>query len=469
MKNNRLVVILCLTGIILISIFIMYSTYAYFTVDVTGEGKDIELSTFDKNTTIIYNDTSNVSMVNAYTGDEIIKTFSVENTSDYIMYYDILLDNVVNNFENKDDLIYKLESNNAAIRENSIIPSTNSSIASDILIKPHEKHEYKMTITFLKTNEDQSNNMNKTFSSNISIKGSKNINVGETIYKDNTLLKEIITKSEEENSNIYYTNSSIDGKTIYYYKGKDINNNLIFNNMCFKIIRTDENYGIRIIYNGEYNDGVCSNINNIGKTRFNIKSNSNAYVGYMYGNASSNNYNNEHNNINQSNIKTILDNWMSEKFDGISNLSYDNIFCNNRKTNSFKINGINYSKLGYGKSNTGYYNLNGNITYNCENINDRFSVRNELSNKLLKVPVGLISIDEVLYSGNESFLYSDNYWTITPGYYNGSDAYNYIVTKNTIISSKVTNENYIRPVISLDRNIILESGDGSMLSPYIVK
>ena len=33
----------------------------------------------------------------------------------------------------------------------------------------------------------------------------------------------------------------------------------------------------------------------------------------MYGNASSNNYNNEHNNINDSTIKTVLDTWYKEK------------------------------------------------------------------------------------------------------------------------------------------------------------
>ena len=469
MKNYKNTMFLCLIGIALISIFMMYSTYAYFTVDISGEGKGIVLSTFDKNTTIIYNDTSNVSMVNAYTGDEIIKTFSIENTSNYLLYYDIILKNVVNNFENKDDLVYTLQSNGAAKREVSVIPSKEESIASDILIKPHEKHEYKMTITFVKRNTDQSANMNKTFSSNIGVVGSKNINVGETIYKEGTLLKRIITSSSNEESNIAYTNSSMEGKTIYYYKGKDINNNLVYNGLCFNIIRTDENYDIRVIYNGEYIDGACTTENYISKDKFNIRSNYNAYVGYIYGNVSSNSYNNEHINVNNSNIMTILDEWYKERFNGI-NVSNESIFCNNRKTNEFTINGVLYSKNGYGKTNTGYYDLNnGILSYYCPNKNDRFSVLNELSNKKLEYPVGLITVDEVLYSGEDSYLYSNNYWTMTPAYFDGSNAYNYMITKNKITASKVNTDNFIRPVIALDKNILLESGDGSITSPYIVK
>ena len=464
MKNYKLTVILCTIGIILISVFMLYSTYAYFTVDVHGEGEKIELTTFDKNTTIIYKDTSNVSMVNAYTGEEIIKTFTVENTSELLLYYDILLNNVINNFENKNDLVFTLECNNILLRDKSIMPSTNESIASDIIIKPHEKHEYKMTITFLNKETDQSANMNKTFSSNILVSGSKNINVGEIIYKDNTLLKEIMTKYEIEDSNIFKTNSSLDGKPVYYYKGKDINNNLIYKDMCFKIIRTDENYGIRIIYNGEYIDGVCSNETTINKGKFNLKSNSNAYIGYVFGNAGSNNYNNEHTNINDSNIKTILDTWYKEKLT-TANVSKNTIFCNNRQTNAFTLHGVFYGTNGYNKLNTGYYDINnGFVSFSCPNENDRFSLNHNLN-----YPVGLITADEVLFSGEDSYLYNDSYWTMTPAYFDGSDAYNYVVNKNKLVTSKVTNDFGIKPVISLDKNILLESGDGSIESPYIVK
>ena len=473
MKKHKLKIVLCSIGIIFSSLLMIVSTYAYFSVNVEGEGKDITISTFDQNTTIIYNDTSNVSMVNAYTGDEIVKTFSVENTSDNNLYYDIVLKNVVNNFINKNELVYTLTSNTTINRSQSIIPSDDEAIASQVLIKPHETHKYKMTITFLQKDKDQSENMNKTFSSNIAIEGSKNININESIYKDNTLLKYLITnaKSEEADENgIYITNSSTNGISIYYYKGdKNINNNLIFNNMCFKIIRTDENYGIRVMYYGDYIDNQCI-YNKELTTSFNTKSNYNAYVGFMYGNASSNSYKNEHNNTNSSNIKKILDEWYKENLSNNNKVSNQSIFCNNRSMNEFKLKGVLYSKNGYGASNTGYYNIDDTIiSYECPNIEDRFSVLNEISNKKLEYPVGLITVDEILFSGKNSYLYSlGSYYTMTPAYFNGSDAYIYVVD-NGIKTSKATKEYLVRPVISLNKDIILDSGDGTLENPFVVK
>ena len=70
-----------------------------------------------------------------------------------------------------------------------------------------------MTITFLKTEEDQSANMNKTFSSNINVISAKNINSGENvtvvtnktrwekfpnIFPENVIIKEPETESSFE-------------------------------------------------------------------------------------------------------------------------------------------------------------------------------------------------------------------------------------------------------------------------------
>ena len=75
MNNYKLSMILASIGIILISIFMLVCTYAYFSVNVFGESKKINLNTFDGNTDVVYTDTSNVTMLNAYTGDSITKTF----------------------------------------------------------------------------------------------------------------------------------------------------------------------------------------------------------------------------------------------------------------------------------------------------------------------------------------------------------------------------------------------------------
>ncbi|MGN0992497.1 MAG: hypothetical protein ACI4PE_00950 [Bacilli bacterium] len=58
---------------------------------------------------------------------------------------------------------------------------------------------------------------------------------------------------------------------IYYYRGEVNNNNVAFNNFCWKIVRTTETGGIKLIYNGEY-DGSCNNTGDastIGDSEFN--------------------------------------------------------------------------------------------------------------------------------------------------------------------------------------------------------
>ena len=79
------------------------------------------------------------------------------------------------------------------------------------------------------------------------------------------------------------------GKDVFYYAGNITNNNLVLNNYCWKMVRTTETNGVKLIYNGIYKeDTKCNNtgtdvyIDSNG-TEFNVTSNSPAYVGYMYG------------------------------------------------------------------------------------------------------------------------------------------------------------------------------------------
>lgn len=46
---------------------------------------------------------------------------------------------------------------------------------------------------------------------------------------------------------------------IFFYRGEVDNNYLIFNNFCWRILRTDKGGAIKIFYNGPANNGVCNN------------------------------------------------------------------------------------------------------------------------------------------------------------------------------------------------------------------
>ena len=485
---NKLSMLLASIGIILISIFMLFCTYAYFSVNVFGESNKININTFDGNAAVVFTDTSNVTMVDGYTGDSITKSFTVKNKGDYDIYYDIKLENVVNNFANPDDLVYSIYEENGlgASRSESIIPTSDELIASNIKLKKGSTHSYKMIITFLKTDKDQSNNMNKTFSSNINIVPSSNINVGEDIYTKDSLGKLIensvidsinnIDLNDINNSGVYYTNNSINGGIIYFYRGsKDLKNTVVLGNNCYKIIRTTMDRGIRLIYSGKYENDVCS-IDSSLSSVFNSKSNSNAYVGFMYGTVSSLDYKLEHNNTSSSDIKTYLENYFKENLSEYKDyITSDTIYCSNRKTKEFTYNRVLYGTLGFANNNTGYYEMNNDkISYECHNINDRLTVNSEYGSKVLNYPIALITKNELINAGfdvfkDDSFLnFNDSYWTLTPAYYNGSAAYNFLVNNNVIIESKVSTEAVVRPVITISKTVKVISGDGSMDYPYIL-
>ena len=72
---------------------------------------------------------------------------------------------------------------------------------------------------------------------------------------------------------------------VYYYKGNVQNNNVLFAGFCWKIVRTTETGGVKIVYNGIQKNGSCNNTgtdSQIGRSAFNNDYNSPAYVGYMY-------------------------------------------------------------------------------------------------------------------------------------------------------------------------------------------
>ena len=76
---------------------------------------------------------------------------------------------------------------------------------------------------------------------------------------------------------------------VYYARGSVTNNNVLFANACWKMVRTDGS-GVKLIYNGTSSianpNGICGNTgtsSQIGTSAFNSVQTDNAYVGYMYG------------------------------------------------------------------------------------------------------------------------------------------------------------------------------------------
>ena len=108
-------------------------------------------------------------------------------------------------------------------------------------------------------------------------------------YKPGGLLYETIEKRYNQDKTYLglYDGEGADtyANPVYYYKGNVQNNNVLFAGFCWKIVRTTETGGVKIVYNGVQKNGSCNNTgtdSQIGESVFNSSSNSLAYVGYMH-------------------------------------------------------------------------------------------------------------------------------------------------------------------------------------------
>ena len=261
----------------------------------------------------------------------------------------------------------------------------------------------------------------------------------------------------------YYFRGAVNNNWIKY--GKDSSNKDIY----WRIIRINGDNSIRMIYSGTTAPTSSTSVvmtgagSAIGKSVYNSGTNYAENVGYMYQKGY------QRNNTNNSTIKTKIDNWFAvTSLKNDSNV-VDNVFCNDRATNStWQSNPrttMNYNA---------YYRSKSPLL-GCENRQDIFTTSNK-GNGVLTFPVGLISADEVIFAGgylntanSKYYLYNGlSYYTMTPYYVQrGPKAYLYSVNNSKLSSSLTSSNNYIRPVINLNGNVKL-SGTGTYDNVYEV-
>ena len=307
-----------------------------------------------------------------------------------------------------------------------------------------------------------------------------------TVSEDGTVN---VTDIESENG--YICSAPDDYGTSYYFRGNVTNNYVKFAGFYWRILRINGDGSIRMIYAGDadvidaldnkaevlangYNDGD-TDYTQIGTSAYNSSYNDNAYVGYMYGATGASTYEETHANINNSTIKTRVDEWYEENIASHSEYAQyisDTLFCNDRSFASSNTG------TGAGTSETDYRGYYGSIkTLKCSQQNDRFTVDDEVvGNGDLTYPIGLLTTDEVYLAGGSDwdnsgyYLYTGNYyWTMSPNYFNGSNAFVRRVysSGNANGNSYVNGSDGVRPVLNL-KSGSLTQGSGTVLDPYLV-
>ena len=179
MKNRVIKILIILFSITSVLGVIGFS-YAYFSTEVKGEGKNIVLETGDLK--LRYTDDSSMSLNDALPGDSIVRTFKVENIGSKKVSYNILWNNLINTINNYDlQIDMKCKSYNSNTLEESgtcdsfykAVPysetSTSKSIKKDIEIDTNITQEYTVTITFKNRSYNQNDNLNKKFTGKIDL------------------------------------------------------------------------------------------------------------------------------------------------------------------------------------------------------------------------------------------------------------------------------------------------------------
>ena len=288
----------------------------------------------------------------------------------------------------------------------------------------------------------------------------------------------------DNNTNTLYT-STEDSKTVYYFAGNATDNWVKFGknasnqDLYWRIIRTNSDGSVRLLYHGTSTTATDAYI---GKSAFNSSYNNIAYVSYMYGNLGS--VANARENTTDSTIKTIIDNWYKDNLNTNYGkyLSTTAVYCNDR---AYTVSGRDTYFGAYTRLIT-----NKTPSYDCTATEDKFTVDSTVGNGKLTYPIALMTADEVSFAGGlmytnaPTWYYLNNkgtssintdfkeWWLMTPTYwYSDKIAITFKVSsfenrKAHLSAQSVFDNLYIRPVISLKKELLYKTGDGSATKPY---
>ena len=306
------------------------------------------------------------------------------------------------------------------------------------------------------------------------------------IAREYILAQNTVNEGTPDFSTTATTNEGIfmaedDYGTSYYYRGDVDNNYFYFAGYYWRIIRINGDGTIRLIYQGTSADATGSNANALSSA-WSSSINDNAYIGYMYGNPGSSTYEETHANINDSTIKTSIDNWYQNNLINYEEYIADSGFCGDRELSSGT--GIGSSQTTY-LSNTRLSNYE--PTFKCSNENDLYTLANATNgNKALTYPIGLITADEVAYAGAVTtgtvgeanyrfYLYTGTTWrTMTPqsyGIYNNvNNPKVFGVDGEGILRwfQGSAGAHGVRPVINIKKDVKL-AGKGTKTNPYRIR
>ena len=475
MKDKKLLLIVL---VMVLFVSIGKETYALFTNEVSSVVQSYGTGTLK----LSYSNTS-INLDNAYPltdkdgMNQDVNTITITNTGTLAYKFDVIIDPSSDSTISSDLIRVSMDGESPAT-----LSSDGNIIIRDVILNPGSSRTFTIKL-WINSNISSSAILNKKFSASLTSSGIAVKNMEDSdgtvlignytgpLYgyiKDNadtTTQIDFSKTSEQDNTNgIYMTTDTDSGNPVYYYRG-NVDNHLIFANYCWRIVRTTETGGVKLIYDGVPSNGQCNNTESattIGNSAFNTNYNDAKYVGYMYGSSID-----DTTYTDDSTIKAAIDDWYQNNMTDYTSQLEDTVFCNDRSyTTSDSYFGA-YTRLDTNKT----------PTLKCQNTKDKFTVDTSNGNGALTYPVGLITADEMAYAGgvyhtsNSSFyLYTgQDYWTLSPLAFTADTASEFRLTyAGGLMWRNVYPSVGLRPSVSLQPGIMVTSGSGTSTDPFVI-
>ena len=495
-KKSITILVVCLI------VSVMSVSLAFFSARIIGNGKNVSVNA--KELTINFDNNNEIASGIIEPGWSSTNTFSVENKSKTTFTYDIVLKNYKNTTKTNGYLVYKITSTNGYnMTEYKDMPKDGENtydlvIARGITIEPgsSNKQNYTLEIKYLDSTEDQSIDMGSIVTGSLYIvESTTNENnpytkgtLGYQIMEDNSNIKtrtDFSTTYTDVNIGTMYK-ATEDNTDVYYFAGDARNNWVKFGGYYWRIIRTNSDGSIRLLYHGTSPETQNAYIGD-SEIAFNENYNDSMYVGYKYGTSGS--LENNRSNTNDSTIKKTIDAWYKDNLVNYTKyLSTSAVYCNDRELGSgtYSATGDKFYYVGYTR-----LGANKNPSYNCTNEYDAFSVNNTKAQ--LTYPIALMTADEISYAGgvwiknaatwyylnskgNASIKNGQNEWWLLSAASWDTDKSSVVFKISSAQDRKaqfgaqsVQYKLHVRPVISLKSDVLHKSGDGSATNPYEIQ
>lgn len=468
----------------------------------------------------------------ALTQTDNIFSFYIYNTGTYTADYNIKLVTTDGNEVDKQYINYRICKDNANNCKDikTLSDATDEIIYTDEL-SPKKSGDATNPSSYYFIRIWINNKYTETSSKNIKLKVVIDATSGNTLLDNkNTLAGRILndsrikinndtpdfTVAESEEKGLY--KAPDDYGTTYYFRGAQSYNYVSFAGLKWQIVRINGDGSIRL-----------ASTSSVGNSAYNAETLDHAYAGYMYGLTgvktdeerclklndsnevenvistyttketcetnggtwTTNGYEATHANIKNSIIKDTLDNWYStnilnktnSKGELYTDYISDEIFCNDKQLTYGSTKNFNYATYaGYNRQakNNPTFICAENSTYDLSRFTvEKQSLKNgNFTNAKLTYPVGLLTMDELMFSGDIHGAYKKtnyleyNGWTMTPGTVEGNKYIMVYVTDPTHpIWGNASNNGYknVHPIINLKKDVLIDSGDGTKDNPYTLK